>query len=302
MEKLNVGGQVVIEGVMMRSPNYYSVAVRKPDNTISVKRQRIKTRSLSKMVFIRGVTSLYETLVIGFDAIMYSANESTGEKEKLGKNETIATIAFSVVFALLLFVAIPFYLTTIVSKNHSIMFNIIDGIIRTVIFISYLLVISWIPEVRVMFQYHGAEHMSIHAYEAGKKLKVEEARKFPTMHPRCGTSFLLFVLLVSILVFSIITSENWVIKLGSRVLLLPAIAGISYELLKISARHKENPLLGAIVLPGLMLQKLTTKVPNDSQLEVALKSLKDVLEAESSSEKTSRLPHQQSHQSTAASP
>ncbi len=280
MDKLNVGGQAVIEGVMMRSPNYYSIAVRKPDNSISIKREGINSKKLSKIFFVRGITALYETLVIGFDAIMYSANEVAGENEKLGKKEAFLTIAISIVFALGLFVALPFYLSTLIAKNHSVFFNIVDGILRVGIFLGYLKIISLIPDVKVMFQYHGAEHMSIHAYEAGKKLKVEEVKKFPTLHPRCGTSFLLFVLVISILVFSTVTSDNWIVKFGSRIALLPVIAGLSYELLKLSAKYKKNPIFSVIIFPGLMLQKITTSKPNDKQIEVAIKSLKDVLEAE----------------------
>ncbi len=280
MDKLNVGGQAVIEGVMMRSPNYYSIAVRKPDNSISVRRQEINSKNLSKIFFIRGITALYETLAIGFDAIMYSANEVAGEKEKLGKKEAFLTIAISILFALGLFVALPFYLSTLLTKSQSVLFNILDGILRTAIFLLYLFLISLIPDVKVMFQYHGAEHMAIHAYEAGKKLKVDEVKKFPTLHPRCGTSFLLFVLIISILVFSIVTSHNWIIKFGSRIALLPVIAGISYELLKLSAKHKKNAIFSTVIFPGLMLQKITTNKPNDKQIEVAIKSLKDVLQAE----------------------
>ncbi len=280
-DKLNIGGQAVIEGVLMRSQNYYSIAVRRPDNSISLKVERIKTsKKFSKMIFVRGIVALYETLDIGFKAIMHSAEEAAGEKEKIGKKEAFITIAASVLLALLLFVALPFWLSTLVTKNNSLLFNLIDGAIRTAIFVAYLLIISLIPDVKVMFRYHGAEHMTIHAYEAGKKLNASEARKYPTLHPRCGTSFLLFVLILSILVFSVVTSSSWLIKFASRIILLPVIAGLSYELLKLSAKKKDNPVFKAIISPGLMLQKITTARPNDKQIEVAIKALNGVLDAE----------------------
>ncbi len=282
MKKLNIGGQAVIEGVLMRSPNYYSIAVRKPDSTISVKREKIGTSKnrIAKLPFIRGVFTLYETLVIGYKAIIHSANESSGENEKLGNKELAITIGFSTILGIGLFVALPFYLSTLFAKNNSLMFNIVDGILRAAIFVAYIAAISLVPDVRTMFQYHGAEHMSIHAYENGKKLTVKEVRRFRTMHPRCGTSFILFVLLLSIIVFSIVTSDDWKIKFASRILLLPAIAGISYEMLKFSAKHENNFLFSAVVFPGLLLQKITTSQPTDGQIEVAMASLKDVVEAE----------------------
>lgn len=302
MDKLSIGGQAVIEGVMMRSKNYYSIAIRKPDKTISVKRERIKQKKLSNIFFIRGIIALYETLEIGFKSIMHSANEASEEGEKLGKKEMYLTVGFSVLFGLLLFVALPFYLSSIITKDNSITFNIIDGVIRVGIFILYILLISFIPDVKTMYRYHGAEHMAIHAYENGKKLAVNEVRKFSTLHPRCGTSFLLFVLLISIFAFSTITSESWAVRILSRVLLLPVIAGLSYELLKVSAKHKKNILFRAIIIPGLLLQKITTSRPDDGQIEVAIRSLNDVVEAESIS--SSQLPQspQKSHRSTVASP
>ncbi|MBI3033849.1 DUF1385 domain-containing protein [Candidatus Woesearchaeota archaeon] len=281
-KRLNIGGQAVIEGVLIRSPNYFSIAVRRPDGRISVKRERIMSSGsrIARLFFIRGIVALYETLVIGFKAIMHSANESTGEDEKLGKREVALTVFVSIIFAVILFIGIPFFLSALLYKNNSLMFNIADGILRASIFVIYIAAISLIPDVRTMFRYHGAEHMAIHAYEAGKKLQVREVRRFEIMHPRCGTSFLLFVLLLSIVVFSAVTSENLIVKFLSRILLLPVIAGLSYELLKFSAKHKSNILLKLVVLPGLMLQKITTKTPTDRQIGVAIKSLKDVVEAE----------------------
>ena len=196
-KKVSIGGQAVIEGVLMRGPHYYSIAVRKQDGSISVKRDQIHSSKskLSKVPFFRGVFTLWDTLEIGFKAIMYSANESSGEDEKLGKGEMFFTVLVSIAFALLIFVAAPYYLSTWFAKGGSLLFNIVDGILRAAIFVVYLLLISLLKDVKVMFQYHGAEHMSIHAHEAGKPLTVKEVEKFRTMHPRCGTSFLLFVML-----------------------------------------------------------------------------------------------------------
>ncbi len=281
MEKLSIGGQAVIEGVLIRGPNHYSIAVRKPDKSISVKREKISgAKKLRKVFFIRGILALWETLNIGFKAIIHSANEAAGEDEKLGKKEVFLTVAVSIIFALLLFVALPFYLSTLVTEDKSFIFNLVDGILRAAVFLVYLIAISFFPDVKRMFQYHGAEHMAIHCYEAGKKISVREVRKFETMHPRCGTSFLLFVLLLSVVVFSLITSESWLIRFGSRIILLPAIAGLSYELLKFSDKHRKNFFFSIVVFPGLMLQKITTKRPSDDQIEVAIASIHDLLKAE----------------------
>ncbi len=297
MQRPTLGGQAVIEGVLIRSPNYYSIAVRRQDGTISLKREHVEARQgFAKLFFVRGIFALYDTLVIGFKAIIHSANEFAGEDEKLGKKEVFFTIAFAAVFSLILFVGLPFYLSSLVSKGGTFLFNMIDGILRAAIFVVYIALISLLPDVKTMFRYHGAEHMSIHAYEAGigfgnigrvpaRQMTVRAVRRFTTLHPRCGTSFLLFVLLLSIIVFSIVTSESWAVRLASRILLLPVIAGLSYELLKFSARHSGNILFRAIVLPGLMLQKITTSKPSDKQIEVAIAALKDTVKAENSKSK-----------------
>ncbi len=282
MAKLHLGGQAVIEGVLIRSPHHYSVAVRKPDGSISVKRERIKSSKLqiAKVPFFRGVFALWDTLDIGFRALMYSANESSGENEKLGKTEVFATIGISILLAVALFIALPFYLSVLVAKNNSLLFNVIDGLLKAAVLVGYLFVISLFPDVKVMFQYHGAEHMAIHSYEAGKGNTVKDIRRFKTMHPRCGTSFLLFVLLLGIIVFSVVHFDNLALRFASRIILLPVIAAISYEVLKFSARHSESLLTKPLILPGILLQKITTKQPTDRQIEVAMASVKDVIEAE----------------------
>ncbi len=281
-KKVNVGGQAVMEGVMMRTPNYIAIAVRKDDGSIKVKTEKIHSLSkkipLFKLPFFRGILALGETLSIGFKALMYSAKESSEEEEMTNK-DMFLSVGFAIFLALFLFVGLPLYLTSLLT-NEGFMFNLIDGAIRLTIFLVYILAISFIPDVKSLFQYHGAEHMAVHAYENGKKLTVEEVRKFRTMHPRCGTSFLLIVMMVSILVFSVITAETLTFKLIERIILIPVIAGISYEILKIGGKFRNNLLLSPIILPGLGLQYITTKKPNEGQIEVAIASLESALKKE----------------------
>ncbi|MFH1770302.1 MAG: DUF1385 domain-containing protein [archaeon] len=289
MTKIVMGGQAVIEGVLMRAPNNYAVAVRKPDGKISVKTTEhiplTKRNKILGLPFLRGVIILFETVVLGSKALTYSANESVGEKEEqLSKKELAFTLVISVIFALLIFKFLPLLLTNIFSKNaglNNFWFNVIDGSIKIVIFLIYLLAISLMKDVQRMFEYHGAEHMTVHCYEAKKKLTVENVRTYKTMHPRCGTEFLLLVLFISIVFYMFIPSgTNFWMKYLVRILLLPVIAGVSYEVLRISGKYYENWFFRMIAAPGMMLQKITTKKPDDKQIAVAIKSLNAALKAE----------------------
>lgn len=281
-KKINVGGQAVMEGVMMRTPNYVSIAVRKDDGSIKVKTEKIESFSkrmpIFKLFFFRGILALGETMSIGFKALLYSAKESS-EEEELTKKDMIISVGFAIFLALFLFIGLPLYLTSLIADEGWV-FNLIDGAIRLVIFFIYILAISMIPDVKSLFQYHGAEHMAVHAYEKGKKLTVPEVSKFSTLHPRCGTSFLLIVMMVSILVFSVITAETLVFKLLERIILIPIIAGLSYEILKMGGKFKNNIILFPIILPGLMLQKITTQKPTKGQIEVAIASLQAAIKSE----------------------
>ncbi|MBN1544634.1 DUF1385 domain-containing protein [Candidatus Woesearchaeota archaeon] len=280
-KKLSIGGQAVIEGVLMKNEEKVAIAVRRPDKKISVKKE--KKTPISKRIkflgwpFFRGVVNLVEMLVMGIEALNYSANESLGEKDtKITKTEFAITTIIALAVAVGLFVFLPLYLAK-VTQTKGVLFNLIDGVIRVVIFIIYILAISLMKDVRRLFEYHGAEHKTVNCYEDGKKLTVDNVKKYTTLHRRCGTTFLLIVLVTSIIIFSFIVSDSFWIKLAGRILLLPVIAGISYELLKLGARFPKSILLNILVWPGLALQKLTTKEPDRKQMEVAITAFRAVV-------------------------
>ncbi|MEI6305295.1 MAG: DUF1385 domain-containing protein [Deltaproteobacteria bacterium] len=294
MEKINVGGQAVIEGVMMRAPRSVAIAVRRPDGTIVVKRELVVPLSerypLVKLPIIRGAVALFTSLVIGIKALNFSANEAMIEDDKADENSggeisswaLAGTMAAAFGFGIALFFLFPLYLTKLLTPvigTNNIVFNLVDGVIRIIVFLLYIWGISRMSDIQRVFQYHGAEHKSIFTHEAGEELIVENVRRYSRLHPRCGTSFLLIVMLVSIAVFSLIP-KLWpfYLKASSRIVLLPLIAGISYEFLKWSAKNDSHPLVKLIITPGLGLQRLTTREPDDAQLEVAIRSLKEALE------------------------
>lgn len=289
-EKKNIGGQAVIEGVMMRAPNKFVIAVRQPDGTIAVKRDDIKLDSnkILKKPIIRGLIGLYDALVLGIKALNFSAEKAMPEEfEKNGKAskmETFFSIFLGIALGILLFLYLPLQITELSKKlfpivEHSfLVFNLVDGVLRIIFFVIYLLIISQMKDIKRVFSYHGAEHKCIYAYEAGKELTVENARFMSRFHPRCGTSFLLIVLIVSIFVFSLIPKDShFLIKFGSRIIFMPLIAGISYEILKLSGKHAGNVIVKILIAPGLWLQKITTREPDDAMLEVAMVSIKEAL-------------------------
>ena len=312
-----VGGQAVIEGVMMRAPDYITIAVRKTDGSIKLKEEQfisiIKKVKFFALPIVRGVVNLFEMLILGTKIINYSATESmdfeeeesekkakqdndktdaSDKSDKNSKKESILTsfaFALSILFALLLsiflFKFIPYLLTDVISKQVPILnenwmlFNFIDGILKTSIFVAYIATLGMTKSVRRLFEYHGAEHKSIFTYENGKELTVENAKSQSRFHPRCGTSFILVVFLLSIVVYTFVPKQpTLLLNFGLRILFLPVIAGLSYELLKISAKHQKNRLVRFLIAPGLWLQRLTTQEPDDKQLEVALAALKTALE------------------------
>ena len=296
MEKINVGGQAVIEGVMMRAPRSVAIAVRRPNGEIVVRTELVVPLSerypIVKLPILRGAVALFSSLIIGIKALNFSANEAMTEEEKDKEGEKAGgelsswamagTMAVAFGFGICLFFLFPLYLTKLMTPvigDNNIVFNLVDGVIRVFIFLLYIWGISRMEDIRRVFQYHGAEHKSIFAFEAGEKLTVENVRRYSRLHPRCGTSFLLIVMLVSIAVFSMIP-KLWpfIFKAGSRVVLLPLIAGISYEFLRWSAKNDTHPLVKLIITPGLALQRLTTGEPDDAQLEVAIRSLDEALE------------------------
>jgi uncharacterized protein YqhQ len=300
-EDILVGGQAVIEGVMMRTPHAYAVAVRRADGSVEVKRELVKRLSdywkpLSWAI-IRGFAVLIQSLVLGLRTLNYSINVSMKDlesepkdKPKKGKKEgTILPVVGSMVLgvgvAVFLFILLPLWITTwlrgyVPAIHNWLIFNLVDGLIRVVFFLSYLLLISLMKDIRRVFRYHGAEHKVVHTWEAAEDLTVENARKKSTLHPRCGTSFLLFVMVVSIVVFSLFKFDAfWAIFL-SRLVLVPLVSGLSYEMIRFSAPRCRRGFFRLIVLPGLALQRITTKEPTDDQLEIAIRALKEALELE----------------------
>ncbi|MGA7827062.1 MAG: DUF1385 domain-containing protein [Geobacteraceae bacterium] len=289
MGKINIGGQAVIEGVLMRAPRSMAIAVRRPDGEIVVKRDTVIPLSerfpLVKLPLVRGAVALFSSLVIGMKALSFSANEAISEGEEKEEMSSLAmggTIAVALLLGILLFFILPLFLAKLLVPyigGSNIVFNLVDGFIRVVVFLIYVYSISRMSDIQRVFQYHGAEHKSIFAFEAGTGLSVENVKQFSRLHPRCGTSFLLIVMLVSIVVFSLIPKAwPFYLKAGSRVVLLPLIAGCSYELLKLSAKYEKSRLVRLLIAPGLALQRLTTREPDDSQLEVAIRSLEEALD------------------------
>ncbi len=314
-DDLLVGGQALIEGVMMRAPGAYGIAVRRPDGTIH--RESAKIASLAarypwvKLPLVRGIAVLFQSLGIGIRALNVSAAVATvgatsetaataapeaadasGSPEGSPKSAELSggAVAGSMVVGLALgiavFLLLPLWLTQLAERFlfgplSSLAFNLVDGVLRAVFFLGYIVAISRFKDIHRVFQYHGAEHKVVFNHEARLPLTVPNARAQSRLHPRCGTSFLLFVLLVSIFLFALIPkSTPFLLKFGGRLLLVPVVAGLSYEVLRLSARRRAAPLFAAIVWPGLQLQRITTQEPTDDMLEVAIVALEDALEAD----------------------
>ena len=297
-KKPNVGGQAVIEGVMMRGKTHVAVAVRQPDGEISVDVRPVNSISdrypILKKPFLRGVVSLVESLVMGMKALAYSAQVSGDEDEKLDSKEMVLTIAVSAGLAILLFIVIPTWsmrFLTGVTQDHMAL-NLAEGVLRMAIFLAYIAAISSMNDIQRVFQYHGAEHKTIYTYEAGLPLKVENVRPFSTLHPRCGTNFLMIVMLISMFIFTFLGWPSLLERIASRIILMPVIAGVSYELIRYAGVHTDNPLVRIAITPGLLLQKLTTRQPDDSQIEVAIASLKAVVPPEDLAQEPETCPEE----------
>ena len=285
MAKLSVGGQAVIEGVMMRGPKDVATAVRDPNGRIQVETHPISSIAdrypILKKPMLRGTVSLVESLVLGLRSLSYSAKMAGDEDEQLTDKEMAGTIIFALVLASILFIAIPtgaakfFHFIT----DDPVFLNLMEGFLRLAIFLAYIGGISRMKDIRRVFQYHGAEHKTIHCYEAGLPLTVANVQRFSRLHPRCGTNFLLIVMLVSIFVYAFLGWPSLIERIVSRILLLPVVAGISYELIRFAGRTT-NPVALKLIKPGLWLQYLTTRPPQDDMVEVAIESLKAVLPAE----------------------
>lgn len=277
--EIQYGGQAVIEGVMMRGPHRLAVAVRRPAGDILVESQPFKSwaarHSLFKLPFFRGVVALIESLVLGIRYLSFSANLALEEEEEeLTPRDLILTVALALLGATAFFVLLPVAVVMFSQRFLPVYGqNILEGALRLGLFLAYVAAISRIKEIQRVFQYHGAEHKVINALEAGEELTIEKVRAYSTLHPRCGTSFLLLVLVLTIVFFSFLGKGGFLWRLASRIILLPVVAGVAYEIVKFSSRHMNLPLVRLVVAPGLWLQKLTTREPDDGMLEVALKAL-----------------------------
>lgn len=291
-EEVLLGGQAVLEGVMMRAPGAYAVAVRKKGGEVVTLRREVIRLSdrypALKLPVLRGVVVLFQSLALGIRALNFSAEQvleedSRPEKKSSGSLGIFFSMLLALAFALGLFFYLPLLLTDGLTRlapvlKGSLPFNLVEGTIRIVLFIGYILAISALADMRRVFQHHGAEHKVVSTYEAGQPLTVEYARTHSTLHPRCGTSFLLFVMVISVLTFSLVpTSASFAVKFASRLFLLPLIAGLSFELLRSSARNRSRLIYSAVVTPGMWLQRLTTREPNDDQLQVAIEALRVAL-------------------------
>lgn len=276
-----VGGQAVIEGVMMRFANKMAVAVRNPKGKIIVKVEKLNLLSerIKKWFFLRGIVNLVEILAHGVKTLNYSADVATGsKKEESSWFLFLIIFIISLGFGLLIFKFLPLLVAQLINPESNIVFNLIDGGVKLFTFVAYIYVISLMKDVRRIFRYHGAEHKAVNCYEAKKKLTVKNAKKYSTLNPRCGTSFIMVVIIVSIFTYVFIPKTvPFMYKLLYRILLLPVIAGISYEVLKLGAKYEKNFFFRAINKPGIWIQHMTTKEPDDKQLKVALVALKKVV-------------------------
>ncbi len=281
------GGQAVLEGVMMRGPSWWAVAVRRPDGGVTEVGRSIRSpmeRNLFwRLPVVRGVVALGESLAIGFRALAISANVVSREEDddgevvtEISKGQIIFSFVIAIGFALILFKVGPAVVTSWLPVEDTAWFVIVEGAIRVAVFIAYIGLIGLIPDLKRVFQYHGAEHKTINALEAGAELTPANVQKFSLIHPRCGTAFLLWVMVIGIFVFAFVGRPDWYWLIASRVLLLPVIAGLAYELIRYAGKHRDNRFLMALLAPGLWLQRLTTREPDLGQIEVSILAMQEV--------------------------
>ena len=291
-----VGGQAVLEGVMMRAPGAWAVAVRRPDGVIEAMRHqlpRLSTRSVAARIpFIRGIMVLGESLTLGFRALSWSAQKATDEEdeEPLTRGQIAVSMTVALVFFMAFFILVPALVARFTSGDSALLFNVVEGVIRLALFVGYIWAIGRSSEIARVFEFHGAEHMTIHAYEAGDPLTVESVSAYHPEHPRCGTSFLLIVVLASIVLFSLLHQPGLWWLIISRIAGIPLIAGLAYELLRFSGLRKSGTFARILAAPGMWLQKLTTARPAADQIEVAIASMVTALEEEQVAEVLARGP------------
>lgn len=280
------GGQAVIEGVMIRGQRNIAIAVRRPDGSIALKRQPLTpifTGRLRRIPLVRGVIAMAETLTLGMRALTYSANVAAeAEGEEISARSMAGMMAVSLTIAIGLFFLVPVLASDRLEGllGSSLMANIAEGVIRLGLFLGYILLIGRMNDIRRVFMYHGAEHMTVHAQERGDPLNVAHIRRYPTAHPRCGTAFLLVVMVVAILAFIFVGREPFWWLIASRIVLVPLIAAVSYEVIRFSGRHAANPLVALITAPSLALQSLTTRQPDDDQIEIAIAAMQQAQAAD----------------------
>src|SRR5437764_339065 len=291
---MTVGGQAVLEGVMMRSPGNWAVAVRTPAGSIAQVTRSIDSAMARhrwlRLPILRGVVALGESLAIGFRALAISANyaaqeedtEMTEPDKELSRGALIFAFAIAIGFAVALFKVTPGLITEALPIKSGGWFVVVEGAIRVSIFIAYLSLISLLPDLRRVFQYHAAEHKAINAYEAGEELEPEVVQRYSLIHPRCGTAFLLWVMVIAVFVFAFFGRPHWYWLIAERILLLPVIAGLAYELIRFAGKHQGNRVLMTVLAPGMWLQRLTTRQPSLDQLEVSIRALREVLQLEAS--------------------
>jgi len=295
-EELLVGGQAVIEGVMMRAPHSVCVAVRRPDGTVATQQAPVtrpsERRKIFKYPLLRGLGTLGQAMALGIKALRFSADvaiesdpKSAGKKQKPLSGAMIGlNVAFSIAFFIFLYKFVPLLLVTRLQSRfpelqNLILFNLADGLVRIGIFLAFLTVISRMKDIHRVFEYHGAEHKAVFNFESGQTVDVEHAREFTTLHPRCGTSFLLVVMVISMLVYALVPVQGFALKLLARILLLPLITGLSYEVIRFAAK-RQGTLWASLVAPGLWLQKVTTQPPSDEQLAISVQALEGAMALE----------------------
>ncbi len=287
MPTYTYGGQALIEGVLMRGRDAIAVALRHPDGQIVFATERLDAgfhgTRWSKWPLVRGLVVLYETLVVGTRWLVRSANvQAEEEGVELGKGSVVLMLGLTLAAGIGVFFLLPLFIASVTTQSidNGLAQHLVEGLVRVAIFLGYLILIGRSPDIARVFQYHGAEHMTIHALEAGDPLQVDAVRKYPTAHQRCGTEFLVIVILLSIIAFSLVGRQTPLVMIASRILLIPVIAAVGYEILKFGARHRANPVVKVLLYPGLLVQKITTKRPTDDMIEVAIVSMEQALVAD----------------------
>ncbi len=287
MPRFNYGGQALIEGVLMRGRDAIAVAFRHPDGHIVWASESLRSGPhawrLARAPFVRGLVVLYETLVVGTRWLIRSANiQASADGLELGRGSIALMLGLTLALGVGVFFLLPLFIATVTTSSiaQDWVQHTVEGLVRVGIFLGYLALIARMPDIRRVFEYHGAEHMTIHALEAGDPLTTDKVRNYPTAHPRCGTEFLVVVIALSIFAFSLVGRQSIGVMVGSRILLIPVIAAVGYEILRFGARHRGNPLVKAIMAPGMLVQMITTKRPSDDQIEVAIVSMEQALQAD----------------------